>query len=109
MAGDTLIERWANDDDPVSAVPAPKKDPDPLAWAALVPTNMNGEVPEDVRKAERAIVLEWLEGLLRPTNSVTPYIMAYVKYVWQGHPPKVDFAPAIDLAEFLPMKKPVDL
>ena len=34
MAGDTLIERWANDDDPVSAVPAPKKDTDPLAWAA---------------------------------------------------------------------------
>lgn len=109
MAGDTLIERWANDDDPVSAVPAPKKNPDPLAWAALVPTNMNGDAPEDVRKAERAIVLEWLEGLLRPTNSVTPYIMAYVKYVRQGHPPKVDFAPAIDLAEFLPMKKPADL
>ena len=109
MAGDTLIERWANDDDPVSTVTAPKKDRDPLAWAALVPTNMNGDSTEDVRKAERAIVLEWLEGLLRPTNSVTPYIMAYVKYVRQGHPPKVDFAPAIDLAEFLPMKKPVDL
>lgn len=109
MAGDTLIERWARDDDPVSAVPAPKKDQDPLAWAVLVPTNMNGEAPEDVRKAERAIVLEWLEGLLRPTNSVTPYIMAYVKYVRQGHPPKVDFAPTIDLVEFLPMKKPVDL
>lgn len=105
MAGDTLIERWANDADQVSAVPAPKKDPDPMAWAALVPTNMNGDAPEDVRKSERAIVLEWLEGLLRPTNSVTPYIMAYVKYVRQGHPPKVDFAPAIDLAEFLPMKK----
>ena len=109
MAGDTLIERWASDDDPVSAVPAPKKNTDPLVWAALVPTNMNGDAPEDVRKAERAIVLEWLEGLLRPTNSVTPYIMAYVKYVRQGHPPKVDFAPTIDLAEFLPMKKPVDL
>lgn len=106
MAGDTLIERWANDEDPVETVQAPKKDPDPLAWAALVPTNMNGDIPEDVRKAERAIVMEWLEGLLRPTNSVTPYIMAYVQYISQGHLPKVDFNPAIDMAEFLPMKKP---
>lgn len=105
MAGDTLIERWANDDAPVSAVPAPKKDTDPLTWAALVPTNMNGEAPEDVRKAERAIVLEWLEGLLKPTNSVTPYIMAYIQYVSQGHRPKPDFVPDIDLAEFLPLKK----
>lgn len=103
MAGDTLIERWEGDENPVGTFPAPSRDP--LAWAALVPTNMNGDAPEDVRKAERAVVLEWLEGLLRPTNSVTPYIMAYVKYVRQGHPPKVDFAPAIDLAEFLPMKK----
>ena len=105
MAGDTLIERWANDDDPVSAVPAPKKDRDPMAWAALVPTNMNGEAPEDVRKAERAAVLEWLEGKLTPTNAVTTYIMAYIQYVRQGHPPKADFVPNIDLAEFLPMKK----
>lgn len=105
MAGDTLIERWTNDEDPVETVPAPKKDPDPLAWASLVPTNMNGDVPEDVRKAERAIVLEWLEGLLRPTHSVTPYILAYVQYIRQGPLPKVDFNPAIDLAEFLPMKK----
>ena len=105
MAGDTLIERWANDDDPVYAVPAQKKDPDPLAWVALVPINMNGDAPEDVRKAERAIVLEWLEGKLTPTNAVAPYIMAYVNYISQGHPPKSDFVPNIDLAEFLPMKK----
>lgn len=106
MAGDTLIERWLSDDNPVEAVtPAHKKDRDPMAWAALVPTNMNGDSPEDVRKAERAIVLEWLEGKLTPTNAVTPYIMAYIQYVHQGHPPKSDFVPNIDLAEFLPMKK----
>ena len=105
MAGDTLIERWTNDEDPVETVQAQKKNQDPLAWAALVPTNMNGDAPEDVRKSERAIVLEWLEGLLQPTNSVIPYIMAYVQYIRQGPLPKVDFNPAIDLAEFLPMKK----
>ena len=103
MAGDTLIERWEGDENPVGTFPAPSRDP--LAWAALVPTNMNGDAPEDVRKAERAIVLDWLEGLLRPTNSVTQYILAYVKYVRQGHPPKADFVPNIDLAEFLTMKK----
>lgn len=103
MAGDTLIERWEGDENPVGTFPAPSRDP--LAWAALVPTNMNGEAPEDVRKAERAIVLDWLEGLLRPTNSVTQYILAYIQYVRQGHPPKADFVPDIDLAEFLPMKK----
>ena len=103
MAGDTLIERWEGDENPVGTFPATSRDP--LAWAALVPTNMNGDAPEDVRKAERAIVLDWLEGLLRPTNSVTQYILAYVKYVRQGHPPKADFVPNIDLAEFLTMKK----
>ena len=103
MAGDTLIERWEGDENPVGTFPAPSRDP--LAWAALVPTNMNGEAPEDVRRAERAIVLDWLEGLLRPTNSVTQYILAYIQYVRQGHPPKADFVPNIDLAEFLPMKK----
>lgn len=105
MAGDGLIERWLSDDDPVSAVPAPKKDPEPLAWAALVPTNMNGDFPEDVRKAERASVLKWIEGKLTPTGDVAPYIMAYIQYVSQGHRPKPDFVPNIDLAEFLPMKK----
>ena len=103
MAGDTLIERWEGDENPVGTFPAPSRDP--LAWAALVPTNMNGEAPEDVRKAERAAVLEWLEGKLTPTNAATPYIMAYIQYVRQGHRPKADFVPDIDLAEFLPMKK----
>ena len=103
MAGDTLIERWEGDENPVGTFPAPSRDP--LAWAALVPTNMNGDAPEDVRKAERAAVLEWLEGKLTPTNAATPYIMAYIQYVRQGHRPKADFVPDIDLAEFLPMKK----
>lgn len=79
---------------------------DPLAWQALVPTNMNGDVPDDVRRAERGIVLEWIEGHLRPTNSVTPYILAYINYMGRGSLPKADFAPSIDLAEFLPMDKP---
>lgn len=104
MAGDTLIERWEGDENPVGTSPARSRDP--LAWAALVPTNMNGDVPEDVRKAERGIVLEWIEAQLRPTNAATPYILAYMDYIGQGHPPRADLVPSIDLAEFLPVGKP---
>lgn len=106
MAGNTLLERWANDSVFVG-FSRPKAARDPMAWAALVPTNLNGEAPEDVCKAERVAVIEWIESKLSPTSKATLYIRAYFNYIGQGNPPKADFVPDIDLAEFLPMKKGV--
>lgn len=99
MAGDTIIERWKLDENPMGI--SPGETPDEMTLAAIVPKNMNGDIPEDVRDAERKIVLKWIKSKSEKGDKQTGYILAYMNYIRAGNIPRPDFVPEVDLKGFL--------